>query len=256
MSITEDNTNKDNKYFCNHCKDKNYLIECGCGSCTEIITKRNKYGKIVKYKKNHDKKNLDFSHISGQNSKWYKTGIKYRHNYRYILIPDYYRADKSGYVAEHIYVYQEYHKVCILPGIEIHHIDPVREGYCNNMPWNLITVTRAQHRIIDGLKQSDGWRCSKCGLDTYIKPDGRPMWYNDGAGGKWCDKCYNESTYIKKERKKKDWTGTVCFLCGSDKTGGVTQHGSPNWRRLDGDPKKPICNKCNKKVWRKKQKNK
>ena len=170
-------------------------------------------------------------------------------------MPDYPRAEKDGYVAEHIYVYQEFNKVCLLPWAEIHHLDPVREGYCNNMPWNLIGVTAWEHRTLDRTKDLDGNICINCkSSKTYIKPNGRPMWYYDKDDNPLCDKCYDKSRWVKKDRKKKDWTGTVCYLCGADSTTGVTRHGSPNWRRLNNDPKKPICVKCAKKEYRKNKK--
>ena len=220
---------------------------CKCG-CNQPLDKISSGDYLRKQKRGHN--------LTGSNNKRYNNGIRYRQNYRYIYMPDYFSAQKDGYVPEHIYNYQEYYKVCILSGYEIHHIEPVRKGYCNNMVWNLLLLSKADHRKLDRTKDSDGWRCSKCGLGTYIKPNGRPMWYYDKDGNLLCNKCDKESKYVKKERKKKDWTGTICFLCGSNNAVGLSRHGSPHWRRLDNDPNKPICNKCNKKIWRKKQKNK
>ena len=191
--------------------------------------------------------------LRGINNPKYNFGIRYTNKYRFIFMPDYPRAIKSGYVAEHIYVFQEYNKCSLLPWGEVHHIDPVREGYCNNMPWNLQGVTKWNHRTLDRTKKSDNWRCSKCGLSTYIKPNGRPMWYYGKNNELLCNKCYTQSRYIKKIRKKKNWDGTICFLCGSDKTT-MTHRGNYDWRSLNGDRKKLVCNKCYKREYRKRRK--
>jgi hypothetical protein len=108
-------------------------------------------------------------------------------------MPEYPRAEKNGYVAEHIYVYQEYNKVCILPWAEIHHLDAVREGYCNNMSWNLIGVMKAAHRTLDRTKNMDNRRCSLCGsTKTYVKNNGRPMWYGKTENNLKCKNCYDK----------------------------------------------------------------
>jgi hypothetical protein len=166
-------------------------------------------------------------------------------------MPDYPRAEKDGYVAEHIYVYQEFNKVCLLPWAEVHHIDPVREGWCLNMPWNLIGVMKSTHRTLDRTKNLDGNTCINCNSSkTYIKPNGRPMWYYDKDDNPLCEKCYGKLRHIKKERKKKDWTGTICLLCGADTTTKNTRK-NYRWNKYkDGY----ICMKCYKKEYRKNKK--
>jgi hypothetical protein len=242
--MTKDSVNTSNKYFCTKCRDQNYLIECKCGRCDKIIFKRDNHRRIREYAHNH--------HHFGENHPKWNNGITYSRNYRYILMPDYPRAEKDGYVAEHIYVYQEYNKVCILPWAEIHHIDPVREGYCNNMPWNLIGVMKAAHRTLDRTKNLDGNICINCNSSkTYNKKNDRPMWYYDKNDNPLCDKCYKKSKWVKKDRKKKDWTVTTCCLCGSNKT--VMNHrGNYDWRSYQN--KGVVCNKCYKKEYRKNKK--
>ena len=238
-----DSVTTHNKYFCERCKDQNYLIECNCGRCNEVIFLRGSNFQIRNFARNHQT-------IGEYNGNW-KNGIRYTRNYRYILMPDYPRAQKDGYVPEHIYVYQEYNKCCLLPWGEVHHLDPVREGYCNNMPWNLIGVTKWQHRTLDRTKNLGDNICYNCkSPDTYIKENGRPMWYYDKEDNPLCMSCYNKLKHIKKERKKKDWTGTTCYLCGADKTR-INHRGNYDWRHLDNDPKKPICSKCYKKEYKK-----
>jgi len=237
-----DSIQTSNKYFCNKCKDKNFLIECACG-CEEVIFRYGNNRSLRLYKKYH--------HMNGQNSFNWNGGIKYSHNYRYIHMPDYFSVQNNGYVAEHIYVFQEYNKCCILPWAEVHHIDPVREGYCNNMPWNLMGLTKAQHRTLDRTKKSDDWKCSKCNEGTYLKHNGRPMWYYDENDKLLCKRCYDKSKWVKKERKKKDWTGTVCYLCGSNETG-KSHRGNKDWRKYKN--KGVVCSKCYKREYRKNKK--
>jgi hypothetical protein len=236
-----DSTNTSNKYFCKRCKDQNYLIQCECGRCNKVIFKRDKSRRIREYAHNH--------HLFGPNNSNWNGGIRYRYNYRYLLMPDYPRAGVDGYVVEHVYVYEQFHKVCILPWSEIHHIDPVREGWCLNLPFNLMAVMKSEHRTLDRTKNMNGWSCSKCkSYETYIKPNGRPMWYYDKDDNRLCKKCYDKSKHVKKDRKKKDWTGTTCCLCGSDKT--VMNHrGNYDWRSYQD--KGVVCNKCYKKEYRK-----
>lgn len=214
---------------------------CRCG-CKKEINIRNQLGFLSEYKPGH--------WLRANKPVWYKNGIRYTNNYRYIYIPDYFSADSNGYVAEHIYVYQEFHKCCVIG--EVHHIDPVREGYCNNMWWNLLGVTKAQHRTLDRTKNSDNWRCSECDSGTRIKPNSRPMWYYNKDDNLLCDKCYKKSRYVKKVRKPKNWEGTTCIICGSDKTT-KNRHGNPRWNKYKNGYS---CMKCYKKLRYYKIKNK
>lgn len=242
MSV--DNTRFDHLYLCKRCKDQNVVKQCECGFCNIVIFVRDKSRRPRKYAHNH--------HIFGPNNPNWNNGISYNRNYRYLLMPNYPRADKDGYVLESVYVYQEYHKVCLLPWTEVHHIDPVREGWCNNMIWNLMAVTKWEHRTLDRTKNKDGWTCSKCNsMETYIKPNGGSAWYYDKEDNRMCKKCYDKSKHVKKDRKKKDWTGTICYLCGSDKTN-FTCRGNYDWRSYQD--KGVICSKCYKKQYRKNKK--
>jgi hypothetical protein len=118
-----------------------------------------------------------------------------------------------------------------------------------------MAVTKWEHRTLDRTKNLDGNVCIKCGsTETYKKENGRPMWYYDKEDNPICASCYGKSRRVKKERKRRDYSGITCYLCGSESTTGLTRHGSPNWRHLNNDPKKPICMKCYKKEYRKNKK--
>jgi len=135
-----------NKYLCNNCFDQNYLIECACG-CGKIISR---YGKnfLRKYfLKGHANKFKDFSkYRKGINTHNYRFG-RYNHNNYWILTGfyGYTNADKKGVIREHIYNFQEYHQCSLLPWGVVHHIIPVTEDYCNNMPWNLMGMMKGKH---------------------------------------------------------------------------------------------------------------
>src|SRR5688500_9840922 len=92
--------------------------------------------------------------------------------YWMLYIKGYHNTDDHGRIYEHIYFYEQYHKCCLLPCTDIHHIEPVTETYCNNMPWNLMAIIHSEHtkmNMIDNdygkynKKDMDDWRCSKCG---------------------------------------------------------------------------------------------
>src|SRR3954463_16592706 len=73
--------------------------------------------------------------IMGKKGKFYGGRVLGSSSTYYCLyLPDYYSADKKGYVAEHRYFYEQYHKCCVLPGVDIYHVDGNKQ---NNMIWNL-----------------------------------------------------------------------------------------------------------------------
>lgn len=168
--------------------------ECGCGYLIKIL-KHN--GNFNRFKKGH--------HIR-------KTGRFKKGDY-WVLTGffGYPNANKNGKVFEHVYFYQEYHKVCVLKWVVVHHIDPVREGYCNNMPWNLTTIMRGQHisfhqktrkRDRKDFSKRVCFVCKK--KNDYIKK-GINYWRNID-NNPICTECYDKSSqkmeYDKKYREK------------------------------------------------------
>lgn len=117
-------------------------------------------------------------------------------NYWYLYIPNYFSADKSGSVREHIYFYQEYHKVCVLKWAVVHHIDHVTPTYCNNMIWNLETMMRGEHVGMhkkgnkNGKKDMSNRFCLLCGITQKERKDIiKNIWYRY-ENGLICRRCY------------------------------------------------------------------
>jgi hypothetical protein len=97
-------------------KFKPFLLgfcNCGCGKKTKIVD-----NKIKHYIKGHRGKNNNIE-------------IKIRRNkigdYYILHIPNYFSSNNSGGVYEHIYIYQEYHKCCMLPWGVVHHINGIKK---------------------------------------------------------------------------------------------------------------------------------
>lgn len=177
------------RFNCQKCRDMSWIIECEC-KCGGVLNRCNKDGYVKKFIMNHHM-NLDEFKIDqdGEKNANWKGGITYSHNYRYLKMPDYFNAEKSGYVAEHIYVYQEYYKVCILPEYEIHHLDPVREGYCNNMVWNLKLMKKSDHLSHHKKIDMSDRKCNLCNGKTRKDKNGYDDWRAD-INGFLCFNCY------------------------------------------------------------------
>lgn len=96
----------------------------------------------------------------------------------------------NNYVLEHRIVYEEYYKCNILPWIDIHHINHIKD---DNRIENLRLMTRTDHRRLERIgyiKDMSNRICYRCGSrKTRIrKKTGRPYWYNKG---RLCSRCYD-----------------------------------------------------------------
>jgi hypothetical protein len=161
--------------------------KCECSDkCEVIIPIKSKNGKPQKYAPRHNPK--------GNRSKIYRSGRCKLQGYWYILMPEYFSSYDNGYVREHIYNYQEYHKCCMLPWGEVHHIDENTE---NNMIWNLKGMMNRDHQNIHHIKDTSGRRCSECGtsITSVIKKNNRFVWHSDKKGGWLCHICFMKDYY-------------------------------------------------------------
>lgn len=120
--------------------------------------------------------------------------VKYTWNgYLTIYQPDHHFADYVGRIRLHRWVYEHFHKVCLLPWTEIHHINGIKT---DNHKVNLMAVSRSEHRRIHGIgnkhrqKNMSGRICLLCKTDkTSMNKKGCLLWhmFNDGFV---CSNCY------------------------------------------------------------------
>lgn len=162
------------------------LCECGCGQPTKLF--RNKYNKFIN---GHVNKNKKINWPKKSNNHWnWKGGIKTIENYFYIKKPEHPKSSKDGYFAQHRLVYEEHHKCCLLPWIEIHHINSNRK---DNRIENLQPMAKSEHmKIHNPVHYPDKRYCSLCNsIKTSLKKNGRPCWYRY-ENGYTCKKCYDK----------------------------------------------------------------
>ncbi len=181
------------------------LCECGCNEQIPIM---NKLGKLARFKHGHNLKEHHLANKGSESNNW-KGGRKKNENYWQLYIKDYYHSNKQGYVYEHIYFYEQYHKCCLLPWGVVHHIEPVTKDYCNNMPWNLQGMMHGQHSIyhnkgkekIGNRKDHSNTVCLLCNSKkTYLKYNKTPEWFHH-KNRYICKKCYDKKYHKFKTGK-------------------------------------------------------
>lgn len=139
------------------------------------------------------------------NHHW-KGGRYKMNNYWVLYLPDYFSSSKYGRVYEHIYVYQEYNKCCLLPWGQVHHKDPVRNGYCNNMPWNLEGMMKQIHIDLhmkgnqygkNNIKNMDDRICS---FPLCKNPNIKSKLWSKDVNDQWlCQSCYSKIHHYRQK---------------------------------------------------------
>lgn len=178
------NTKQCHLYFCKRCMDQNWLIECVCGKCDEVITRFDKWNVPRRYKGRH-------------NSRIRKSNIKgwYIHNdYVFIYAPERPNCDQKGYVQLHRLIMEDVLGRYLEPQEVVHHIDGNRT---NNFEENLELIKNntihlsTKHNT--GLDFS-GRRCKYCnGAKTRIRlENGKPNWLGNKIDGFVCSYCYDK----------------------------------------------------------------
>jgi hypothetical protein len=157
-------------------------IPCGCG-CGELISSITRRGYVAIFKNGHSTR--------GERHPNWKGGRKKHKGYWYILKPDHPFADKSGYVPEHRWIYEQYYNVCLLPWIDIHHKNGIRD---DNRIENLQSIgTRSDHtKHHNPLVDMSNRFCLLCGSKTTaIRKDrnNKPKWHRF-ENGHICERCY------------------------------------------------------------------
>lgn len=132
---------------------------------------------------------------------WNYKGGRFLHlGYWYILKPDYYKTDKDGYVREHVYVYETFHKCCLLKWGIIHHKDGNRQ---NNEISNIEGIMRSNHQILHntGRKKDMADRfCHICKSNktNFNKKLNCFHWFKD-EDKFLCNNCYRKKLYHNKK---------------------------------------------------------
>lgn len=78
----------------------------------------------------------------GENHFKWKGGRLIQNGYILIKAPTHHRANKAGYVREHILVWEQHHNKHLPDGHIVHHLNGIRD---DNRPQNLFAVTRKFH---------------------------------------------------------------------------------------------------------------
>lgn len=85
-------------------------------------------------------------------------GRIFKNNYWHLFKPEYFSSNSEGYIYEHIYIYQEHHKLCMLKWGNIHHIIPIKEGGTNDIS-NLQGMMKSQHTRLHKKGKKASQRC-------------------------------------------------------------------------------------------------
>src|SRR6476661_6174134 len=114
---------------------------CECG-CKELIKEKDKRGRPRRFRNYHSSRGIQ--KFGETNSHW-KGGIKKRGGYRYLKKPNHIHSDKQGYVSEHVFIFTEFYKCCMLKWGHVHHKNCIRT---DNKIENLLGLTSRQHIIL------------------------------------------------------------------------------------------------------------
>lgn len=167
------------------------LCACGCG---ELIRQFDNRGRPRKFKRFHASK-LE------NNASWHGGHTKCR-NYIRILQKDHPRADKDGYVMQHVIIYEHYLKILfdedlyIPKKYHIHHIIPIKKGGTNALI-NLTCLHISEHMRLHIKKDMSNRYCFVCNSSTTsIDKNGNPHWYRynytDDKESFICQNCYHK----------------------------------------------------------------
>jgi hypothetical protein len=152
----------------------------------------------------------------GPNHYNWKGGRRKKDDYWLLYMPEYHASNKQGNVYEHIYIYEQYHKLCMLSWGSVHHKDG---NGSNNEISNLQGMMQSHHCSLH--MKGKSWHlgkhkdtsniiCFKCKRNktTMEKPNGTnktpfPRWKRlpwDKINW-YCASCY---TMIMKKRRMEE----------------------------------------------------
>ncbi|HEX5519759.1 MAG TPA: HNH endonuclease [Candidatus Nitrosocosmicus sp.] len=134
---THNSTRINHNYHCSKCKDKNWLIECICGYCNDVIVLRDMNLRVKKFKHSHNS--------NGKNSYGYKGQSDTGNGYKYVTRFHHKFADKRGRVLRHRYEMELQIGRYLTKDEEVHHIN---ENKLDNRIENLQLLSKKEHRIL------------------------------------------------------------------------------------------------------------
>ena len=82
---------------------------------------------------------------SGSNHHFWKGGAYKDRGYIRVLNKNHHRANREGYVLEHIFVWEQYHQKPLPQGWIIHHLNGIKT---DNRPENLVATPSKKHSLI------------------------------------------------------------------------------------------------------------
>ena len=127
---------------------------CECGQCKELVMSPDINGREVRFAVGHNTK--------GAGNPQYKGGKEKHKQFKYKTKtdPSHPNADVRGKIRLHVWVYTTYHKCCMLPWGQVHHIDG---DTMNNEISNLRGMMRSSHRREHKTMDMSGMVCKLCG---------------------------------------------------------------------------------------------
>ena len=186
-------------YNCLRCRDKNWLIQCKCELCDEIIFLRNPGGRLNKVKYGHQNR--------GKNHATWNGGV-FPDGEGYLLeyAPQHPFKNKTNRVRQHRLIYEHYlyilfdEHIYIPKDIHIDHINGIRD---DNRIINLRPISPADHNSHHKKKHKGDTTCSspecKNPTKTYIRKNGFPLWYGNEKDGYLCNTCH-VINYLKNKK--------------------------------------------------------
>lgn len=146
---------------------ENGFCECGCGQMTTISKWSNKNegytkGKPRRFIRGHFLKL--FKHPTGKDHPNYKGGINNGGRYLKVQCPDHPRANRYGYVFQHILIAEKILGKPLPPNVEIHHFPGSKQFthlvICEDHKYHCFLHQR--YRALKGCGHPDWRKCSFC----------------------------------------------------------------------------------------------
>jgi hypothetical protein len=169
--------------------------ECDDPNCQELIPKFTLNNEPMKF--------AHFHHNKGINHPYYKDRITQSHGYK--IYRNFKHENKPRLnVGYHRVIYEQYYNCCLLPNIEIHHID---HNPKNNDISNLMPLPKRVHKTRKYRSKLGDPFCTypdcKTPNETLVRKNGYHHWYT--YNGNWiCNRCYAKMRYRLKRKTKRE----------------------------------------------------